>query len=321
MAQSLSEAELLLLVDALADGQWHSGEDLAACSGITRAALAKRVEKLREWQLDIEARHGLGYRLSAPLERLDAARIRKMLPRKLKLEVLAVTDSTNTRLLEADSKDDPQILLAEFQAGGRGRRGRSWQSPFGANLYLSLAWPFAQWPPQLPALPLAAGVACARALRGQGVSVGIKWPNDLWVDGRKLGGILIEHRGETGGPCRAVIGIGLNVAMSAAQAQAIEQPWISLNEILRAPVSRNALAAAVAGALLSALAQFEQTGFAAFLEDWGAFDLTANRAVRVDGAAPLAGIARGIDAGGALIVEAGGCRHHIHSGEVSLRIT
>lgn len=320
MAQPLSEQELLALLDALADGEWHSGEDLAARAGITRAALAKRVEKLRDWQLAIESRQGLGYRLEAPLERLDAARLRKALPRAPSVQVLAVTDSTNTRLLEADAAADPQAQLAEFQTGGRGRRGRQWVSPFGANLYLSLAWSFAHWPAQLTALPLAVGVVCARVLEGFGAGSGIKWPNDLWVNGRKLGGILIEHRGETGGPCRAVIGIGLNVAMRAAQAAGIVQPWITLDEAAGRKVSRNDLAAALLVQLAQALPQFEREGFAPFLPDWQRYDLAANQRVRVEAATPYEGIARGIDAGGALIVECEGQRRAVHSGEVSLRL-
>lgn len=320
MAASLSTEQLLPLVDALADGQWHSGEDLAARSDITRAALAKRIEKLRDWHLQIEARQGLGYRLSSPLERLDAARLRQWMPRGVTLEVLAVADSTNTRLLEQGGAEDPQVLLAELQTGGRGRRGRVWVSPFGANLYLSIGWTFAHWPPALSALSLAVGVSCARVLRGLGVDIGVKWPNDLWVAGRKLGGILIEPRGETGGPCRAVIGVGLNLAMSASQATDIAQPWISLNQVLSTPIARNVLAVELIGALFAALRQFESSGFDSFLADWSHFDLTANRNVRIESIPPLNGVARGIDASGALIVEATGSRHIIHSGEVSLRL-
>lgn len=321
MAQSLGEAELLRLVDVLADGEWHSGEDLAARSDITRAALAKRIEKLRDWNLDIEARHGLGYRLPAPLERLDAQKLKAELAGLLPLEVLPVTDSTNTRLLDADARHDPQVMFAEFQTGGRGRRGRAWTSPFGANLYFSLAWSFGQWPPQLSALPLAVGVACARVLRSMKVDVGIKWPNDLWVAGRKLGGILIEHRGETGGPCRAVIGVGINVAMSGTQASEISQAWISLNEVLPAKASRNALALELTRELHASMLQFEQSGFSSFLGEWNQLDLTANRSVRVDGVTPWSGIACGIDASGALIVEVDGRRQAVHSGDVSLRLT
>ncbi|HSW11695.1 MAG TPA: bifunctional biotin--[acetyl-CoA-carboxylase] ligase/biotin operon repressor BirA [Solimonas sp.] len=324
MAQPLIETERLKLVDALADGAWHSGETLAEASGISRAALAKRVEKLRDWGLDVEARQGLGYRLPQPLERLDAQRIRALLEAPLRFDLLTATDSTNTRLLDSDAAQDPQALLAEYQTAGRGRRGRDWRSPFAANLYLSLAWSFPAWPPGLSALPLVVGVLCAQALRETGVGdIGLKWPNDLYVRGRKLGGILIEHRGEAGGSCRVVIGIGINVAMSAAQAAGIEQAWITVDEALGEGrhASRNALAAALLGRLAGGVARFQREGFDAFSADWAAHDLAHGRAVRVlQGDRELQGIGRGVDAQGALIVEALGQYHTLHSGEISLRL-
>ena len=330
MARPLSEDELLRLIDALAPGEWQSGEALAAEAGVTRAALAKRVTHLRDWGLQVEAEAGRGYRLAQPLQRLDAARIRAALPaiardRLRSVEVLARTDSTNQRLLEADAAHDPQALFAELQTAGRGRRGREWRSPFGANLYLSLGWSFPAWPPQLSALSLAVGVACARALRHTGLhQVMLKWPNDLRVGDDKLGGILIEQRGEAGGACRVDIGIGINVSMSAEQAGALGQPWTSLQAALASSEhklpERNALAASLLAELVNALIEFESAGFASFVADWSTLDATANQPVRIEGGGePLQGIARGVDAQGALIVEAQGRRHHIHAGEVSLR--
>jgi len=236
MAATLDSAELLALVDALADGAWHSGERLAERARITRAALAKRIAKLEAWGLEVEARIGLGYRLPRPIERLDPTAIRKLLPAATRqqlraVEVLALTDSTNQRLLESRSEDDPRALLAERQTAGRGRRGRDWQSPFGANLYLSISWSFAHWPAQLTVLPIAIGVACVRALAAQGIEgISLKWPNDLLVDGKKLGGILIEQRGEGGGACRAIVGVGINVSMQ--DARGITQPWTSVASVI-----------------------------------------------------------------------------------------
>ena len=318
MAQPLIEAERLKLVDALADGQWHSGEDLAAVDGISRAALAKRIEKLRDWGLDVEARQGLGYRLPQPLERLLPERIAAPLP----FEILTATDSTNTRLLESDPARDPQVLLAEYQTAGRGRRGREWRSPFAANLYLSLAWSFPHWPRTLSALPLAVGVICAQALKAQGAAdIGLKWPNDLYARGRKLGGILIEHRGEAGSGCRVIIGIGINVSMSTQQAEGIEQPWIPLAELTPTPPSRNLLAAALLQRLAEGIARFEAQGFEAFAAEWAALDLAQGRPVRVlQGEREYEGIGRGVDAQGALVVEALGQYQTLHSGEISLRL-
>lgn len=325
MAQPLSDTEQLALLDHLADGHWHSGETLAAAFGIGRAALAKRVDRLQDWQLAVESRQGLGYRLAAPLERLDAAVLARVVP-GLRVGVLPVTDSTNTQLLAADAENDPQALLAEFQTAGRGRRGRAWSSPFGANLYLSVAWSFATWPPQITALPLAVGVACARAIHAQGLTeLRLKWPNDLMIDGRKLGGILLEHRGEASGGCRVVIGIGINVRMEGEHAREITQPWINLDQALQArgqpPASRNALAIALLTELDSMLRSYAGSGFGPLSSEWQGLDLLQDRAVRVQtGDQVQDGVARGIDAQGALIVEYGDQRHHLNAGDVSLRL-
>lgn len=325
MAASLSEAEMLALVDALADGAWHSGEDLAARFGVSRAALAKRVDRLREWPLDIESRQGLGYRLARPLERLDRARLQAAVP-ALHVQVSPIVDSTNTRLLDADPALDPQALLAELQTAGRGRRGRQWISPFGANLYLSIAWSWPAWPRELTALSLAVGVAAARALRDLGLNtLRLKWPNDLWVEQRKLGGILIEHRGEAGGGCRVVIGLGLNLGMADAQATAVQQPWINLDEALAqcgaAAAARNTVAAALLRELDTVLREYPQRGFSALADEWHALDATRDRAVRIlHGDSSVDAIARGIDSDGALQVEVDGQLRAVHAGEVSLRL-
>lgn len=309
------------LLDTLASGAWHSGEDLAAAASISRAAVAKRIDKLRELGLDIEARHGLGYRLTQALERLQAADLQASAPAGLRISVVDSVDSTNRALLDAPASDDPQLLFAEMQTAGRGRRGRSWRSPYGANLYASLAWSFPNWPPRLTTLPLMVGVACAQALADIGLDrVRLKWPNDLWIDQRKLGGILVEHRGEAGGSCRVVIGVGINVAMLPAQGDGIDQPWISVNEALGQTATRNALAAAFAGRLFAGLQQFSTLGFAPFSAQWSALDLTRDQPVRITGAEAFEGIARGVDADGALIVDCADELRRVHSGEVSVRI-
>lgn len=327
MARSLNEAQLLPLLRTLADGGWHSGEALAREAGITRAGLSKRLQKLMQWGLEIETQPGRGCHLVHPLELLDADLIRGALPQplqaRLALRVLAGTDSTNTQLMDADAADDPQALLAEHQSAGRGRHGRSWHSPFGTNLYLSLAWTFPQWPAALTALPLATGVATAEALAELKLpELRLKWPNDLWCGDAKLGGILIEQRGESGGACRVVIGLGLNVAMRSATTAHIGQAWTTLAEQLGRTPSRNALAGRILAQWVAMLERFAQDGFAPFEPGFRARDLLRNRAVVLalpDGA--LAGIARGVDEAGALLVDTGETRRRILSGEVSLKAT
>ncbi|HUR40619.1 MAG TPA: biotin--[acetyl-CoA-carboxylase] ligase [Verrucomicrobiae bacterium] len=325
MARTLSPERLLPLLRTLSDGAWHSGEALAADGGVTRAALSKRVQKLIEWGLPIETQPGRGSRLIQSLELLDADLIRGHLSAnaraQLRFTVLASTDSTNTQLMAAAGANDPQALLAEHQTGGRGRHGRRWHSPFGANLYVSLAWTFAQWPAALTALPLAVGVATARALASLELpALKLKWPNDLWHGDAKLGGILIEQRGETGGSCRVVIGLGLNVAMRTATSAEITQPWTSLHEALGKAVSRNMLAARILDEWLAMLGRYALDGFTPFEPEFRALDLMRGRPVTVllpEGEA--SGIARGVDEAGALLVDAGGERRRVLSGEVALR--
>ena len=324
MARTLGEEDLLLLVDALASGEWQSGEALATASGLTRAGLAKRIAHLRDWGLHIESKFGQGYRLAKPLERLDLERLRNVVPADLRLDVAPLVDSTNRVLMDADPAVDPQALLAEFQSAGRGRRGREWQSPFGANLYLSIAWTYPLWPPQLPALSLAVGVVCARALDAAGVDgVRLKWPNDLLVDGRKIGGILIEQRGESGDLCRVVVGVGINVAMHKSQAGGIDQPWITVDEALalagRGPASRNQLAGDLLHGLHECLARYTVKGFSPYREEWLALDAMRGREVHVPGDALLRGAGRGIDESGAFLIETRNGMRSVHAGDVSLR--
>lgn len=324
MARPLEDEDLLRLVDALASGEWQSGEALAAASGLTRAGLAKRVGHLRDWGLHIESKFGQGYRLARPLERLDAERIRGSVPQDLRFDVQPIVDSTNRVLMDADPADDPQALLAEHQSAGRGRRGRDWHSPFGANLYLSFAWTYPLWPPQLPALSLAVGVVCARALHAAGVDgVRLKWPNDLWVQNRKLGGILIEQRGESSGLCRVIVGVGINVAMHKSQAGGIDQPWITVDEALalagRASASRNLLASELLHGLHECLARYTVQGFEPYREEWLSLDAMRDREVQVPGDDRLRGMGRGIDSSGAFLIETRQGLRAVHAGDVSLR--
>lgn len=324
MARPLVEDDLLRLVDALAPGEWQSGEALALASGLTRAGLAKRVGHLRDWGLHIESKFGQGYRLAKPLERLDLDRIRAGVPQDLRVDVQPLVDSTNRVLMDADPAEDPQAIIAEHQSAGRGRRGRDWRSPFGANLYLSTAWTYPLWPQQLPALSLAVGVVCARALHAAGVDgVRLKWPNDLLVQERKLGGILIEQRGESSGICRVIVGVGINVSMHKSQGSGIDQPWITVDEAMelagRPPVSRNHLASELLHGLHECLSRYTVKGFEPYREEWLSLDALRGREVHVPGDDKMRGYGRGIDGSGAFLIETKSGIRQVLSGDVSLR--
>lgn len=232
------------------------------------------------------------------------------------VEWLDRVDSSNSELLRrADTLPDRYLLLADQQSAGRGRRGRAWVSPPAANLYLSifarLPRPLAEW----GGLSLAIGIAVAETLHAQGAtSVRLKWPNDLVVGADKLGGILVE----IAPGAAAVIGLGLNLAMPAEAAAAIEQPWTDLHRLgLSADVATQA--AALAPALLAAIDLFAAAGFAPFHARWTRFDALRGREVRVDGGERDGGRVLGIAADGALRLVDGQGEWSCRAGEISVR--
>lgn len=304
-----------------------SGDALARELGQTRAAIWKRIQGLRSAGVVIEGRAGGGYTLCQGLDLLEPARIRAALPAPVvglleDLQVVWSTGSTNSELLRCSAPQrGSRVMLAERQTGGRGRRGREWASPLAAHVYLSVLRGFAGGLAQLGGLSLVAGVAVTEALHAQGIAqVRLKWPNDLVVDGHKLGGLLVEGGGEFAGPARAVIGIGLNVHMPEAFAARIDQPWTDLDRLAGNPVQRNAVAAGVLAHLLPALEQFEAEGLAPFLPRYAALDSLAGCAVRVEqGGTWQEGQAMGLAEDGALRVVIDGREQHVHAGEVSVR--
>jgi BirA family biotin operon repressor/biotin-[acetyl-CoA-carboxylase] ligase len=324
----MNERELLR---RLASGP-VSGASLARDAGLSRAAVWKRIEGLRASGLPVEALPGRGYALGHPLDLLDAAAIEAGLPdtatvELASLEVAWTLDSTNSELLRrVTPQRGSAVLLAEQQTDGRGRRGRDWASPLAANLYLSLSRRFGGGLARLPGVSLVAGVAAAEALHGLGFpGVRLKWPNDLVVtDGsglRKLGGLLVEGGGEAAGPARAVLGLGLNVAMPPSAATAIDQPWVDLAGLAGgAAPSRNRLAAGLLGHLLPALAEFDAAGLAPFLARHAALDALAGRDVLLHGEqGTIAATALGLASDGALRVRIDGREQLVHAGEVSVR--
>ena len=306
-----------------------SGDALARDAGLTRAAMWKRIESLREAGVRIDAKAGRGYALAEPLTLLDANAMERALAPACRaglaaLEVAWSLDSTNSELLRRDTPaQGAAVLLAEQQTGGRGRRGRHWASPVAANLYLSLARHFSGGLARLGGLSLVAGIATAEALRALGFAgVGLKWPNDLMADDRKLGGVLVEGGGEHGGPVRAIIGIGINVRMPSTFAARIDQPWIDLATLRESePVAdRNTLAVALLSRLLPALDEFDRDGLAPFLARFASLDVLAGREVAIrDPRQTRHGVAGGLAGDGALRVLVDGAWESVHAGEISVR--
>lgn len=301
---------------ALNDGR-RQGTDLAQALGISRAAVWKHIETLRTLGMDIEA-DGKGYRLARTIEWLDGLIIRAGLVKTdLVPQVLFLTESTNACVKPENGL--PQVILAEGQRAGRGRRGRGWVSPPGSGIYLSLGWRFEYGLTALAPLGLVAGIAAGHALKRLGVdSIGLKWPNDLIAGGRKLGGCLIDINGTTDGPCDAVFGIGINVDLGTTMG--IDQPWTDLHR-LGARISRNELAIELINSLIDHIEIFQRQGFEALMTKWHEMDELAGRTVRVvrPAEAPLEGQADGIDEQGRLRLLGEDGPVLVSSGEVSVR--
>jgi len=315
------------VLKTLSDGGFHSGQELAQLGGVTRAAIWKAVRVLQNnYALDIHSVRGRGYRLAQAVELLDRESILNLLSAQSRLEGIDIflsIDSTNQYLMQADYTHirAPWVVLAEQQTAGRGRRGRSWQSPFAGNLYLSLLWRFNQINANFIGLSLVIGVLICQLLRELGIpELGLKWPNDILCRNKKLCGILIEMRGESSGPFDAVIGIGLNLTMPDDSARLIEQPWIALNQLDIDLPSRNVLAARLIQMLIETLPQFELQGLQPFISAWRELDCIHDREVILHvGDRRIQGIGRGIDEQGALLVEHQGKIQRYYSGEITLR--
>jgi BirA family biotin operon repressor/biotin-[acetyl-CoA-carboxylase] ligase len=272
-----------------------------------------------------------GYRLRSGSDALDSKRITGFLPATVRAHVRSVetawtVGSTNSVLL---GRPNPpfgacDVLLAEYQTAGRGRRGRTWVAPPGGSICLSLAWTFREVPQDLGALGLVIGVCALRALRELGLEdAALKWPNDIVVDGDKLGGILIELRAESAGPACVIIGIGLNVALGTEVLKAIGETGVSAIDLVTADLqqpSRNALAAALVTQFVHGLLVFEKEGLKPFAEEWRGADALRGRQIDVHTLEGVArGLACGIDLHGALVVETPhGVRRFI-SGDVTVR--
>ena len=324
------------LLRQLSDGAFHSGEDLAAQVGLTRARVSQVLKDAESAGLALERIKGRGYRLLETPDFLDAKAIRAALSEraalrgggpKLTVEVVDQIDSTSSELLRRSQKRDIHgvALAAEWQTAGRGRRGRTWTAIAGGSLTFSLGWGFEQGAGFLAGLSLAVGVAVARALEAEGFrGIALKWPNDIIHRHLKVGGILIEVNGDALGPSTTVVGVGLNVRLPSVARKDIEVPVTDLASIAgrgAKEIDRNRLLAVVVAELAAALEQYAKDGFASFAAEWQHRHAYQGKPVNVllpDGAT-VAGKVAGVDASGALVLADGPRRARFLSGEISLR--
>ena len=311
-----------VLLQLLADGEFHSGEKIGTLLGVSRTSVNNYIKALQEIGLDIYKVTGKGYRSAVPIELLDADKI-KLLSEKQTVHVEQIVDSTNQWLLDRIPElENGQCCISECQLAGRGRRGRTWVSPFASHLYFSLYWCFDSGIDKVSGLSLLVGIAAVNALEKIGIQgSSLKWPNDIYYQGKKLAGILIELNAQATEACHCVIGIGINVRMPPEQAKLIDQPWIDLSQLSSEPVDRNLLSATLIDELHTLLAQYEQTGLQPYLPRWFELDCFLNKQVNLLIADSVkAGICRGINEKGALLLECDGKVEEYIGGEISLRL-
>ncbi|MGC8122065.1 biotin--[acetyl-CoA-carboxylase] ligase [Marinobacter sp. VGCF2001] len=313
------------LLSLLSDREIHSGESLAQTLGVSRTAVWKHIRKAIAEGTNIRTIRGQGYQLVSDLDLIDRDTILGELDpvtrEQIQLAVLDEVDSTNAEVARQLATTRCPVVLSDCQTSGRGRRGRNWTSPKGQNLYLSLGLSIRGGFAALDGLSLVLGVAVANAIeRAGGSGIGLKWPNDLFVEGQKFGGILVEIQGELQeGYVQIIAGIGINVHMT--HADEVDQPWTSLAR--RWPDrawSRNQLASKMIREILLAVTEFESGGFQRFRDRWQQRDVFSGLAlVTRDG--KLHGVGAGIDSTGNYLLSTESGVVPVRAGDISLRVS
>jgi BirA family biotin operon repressor/biotin-[acetyl-CoA-carboxylase] ligase len=318
------------LIKILADGDYHSGQLIGDSLGVSRTAVWKKIVGLEKFGLEVESVKGKGYRLvdGMPLSLLDEVAIKVYLSDSARaclnhLECHQVIDSTNTNLIQqlGQGLQSGRVCLTEKQTAGRGRRGRTWVSPYAGSVYMSVSQVFQRGAISTEGLSLAVGVLVAEALVKFGVGeIQLKWPNDIYWQGKKLAGILLELVGDAAGECAVVIGLGLNVSLPRAAADEIDQSWIDLQSILKTTISRSELTAELLNCLLPALANYEIDGFESYSKRWENLDFLKGCSVTASiGEGGVVGDAQGVNERGALVIKTPLGLQVVSGGEVSVR--
>lgn len=318
------------LVRALNDGKPHAPDGLATRLGVPRSSIIHGIERLRSMDIEIIDTRGEGcYRLTRRLDLLDAKAIFQAIHERTRavinaIEILPEVDSTSAYLMRAGAAGAAagQVCLAERQTEGRGRRGRTWVSPFAANIYMSLLSRFERSIIKPGRLTTGIGVALAEALTSLGATeIALKWPNDVLWRQKKLGGVLVERAGDAGGEPYFVIGIGLNIRMPDRHAPKIDQPWTDLSIVMNgAAPSRNTVAARLLEAAIAELGLLEEDRAEDLERKWRIYDCNLGQPVELHTPQGCErGVAMGIDAAGRLLMSCGDTVRAFTCGEVSLR--
>jgi BirA family biotin operon repressor/biotin-[acetyl-CoA-carboxylase] ligase len=323
----MKQAELIKI---LSDGNFHSGEEIGAALGVSRAAVWKKLQKLEAMNIPFNSVKGKGYRLPEAVTLLEEQALFDYgFPQNTfdEITIELSLDSTNNAMMQAAENNVTarKICFAEMQTSGRGRRGRAWVSPFAQNLYFSVLWPFSQGIAAIQGLSLAVGLAVHRAMKELGVNgSGLKWPNDILAEYQgkkaKLGGILIELTGDITDACQVVIGVGLNLDVQIKDQVHIDQAAVGIKQ-LGVNVDRNKITAIVVSHLVEVLKSFSKTGFAPLKQEWNDADTFCGRDAKlILPSSEIYGKCAGVNEKGELALDTEQGIQMFNAGEVSLRL-
>ncbi|GIP25630.1 bifunctional ligase/repressor BirA [Paenibacillus sp. J23TS9] len=324
----MSEKETLLDLLLANPQEFISGEEISRRLSVSRTAVWKQINKLREAGYEFEAVPHKGYRILRKPERLDTLSLIKAMKTKTmgqKVKIIESTVSTQeeAKLLAEEDAPEGTLVIAEEQTGGKGRMGRKWYSPKGKGIWMSLVLRPKQPMHYMPQLTLMTGVAVCRAVRRTtGVMAGLKWPNDLLVNGRKISGILLESAAEDEYVRYCIAGIGISVNLDPQDyPEALTDVATSLKIEAGEEVDRVALIAAVLEEFEVLYALYQQEGFGPIASLWEALSVTLGKSVTVNTArGAVIGTAEKLDHSGALLIATGEGQHvSIFSGDVELK--
>lgn len=261
------------LISLLQDGKYQTGTRLGEQLGISRAAVWKQIQQLDKYGLEVKASKADGYALACPLDLLDISKLEALFEggkNSLCFEFVPVIDSTNLemhRQLDAGRDIHGKVITTEMQIQGKGRRGKQWVVNYSQSLTFSIAWKFSNGVKQLQGISLAISVLVKQVLDEMGAQgVELKWPNDVYIDGAKLAGILIEVTGDFTGECNLVLGVGINIDLPSNND--ITQLAGYLNKDIK--VNRTELLINLVLGLQKLLEEYPKEGFKAWQKAWNA---------------------------------------------------
>ena len=317
----------------LSDGNFHSGEKMAADMGCSRVTVWKSISELKSLGINIFSVKKKGYRLPKKISFFNIENIQRELGELnqfINLELLNVTDSTNKYLnASANEKPHASVVIANIQTKGKGRRGRSWHASVGESLAMSILWKFDKGASGLSGLSLVVGLAIQRLMKKIGINNSfLKWPNDLLIlEGDtyfKLAGVLIELQGDLESRCSAVIGVGLNYDLSNDILNNIDQPATNIKKYLHSDIDLNQLSAMLIKEIINALSEFENNGFLSVKDEWLSYNAFKEKTISFikSGGELITGQIVDIENDGALkILQNNGIHETLISGEVSQQKT